>query len=83
LLESNPILRESIAGWKTTHGVAENAAAVRSAYSLEVSGTRLAHLYRRILPSPVGDDVEPLVGADEILHSFLAASRLHPIRFDP
>jgi glycosyltransferase involved in cell wall biosynthesis len=83
LLELNPILRESISGSKATPDLAENAAAVRSGYSLEVSGRRLAQLYRRVLRSPVGDDVRPLVGADEILHSFLAASRLHPIRFDP
>jgi len=83
LLELNPILRESIAVSNATHRVAENAAAVRSGYSLEVSGRRLSQLYRRVFQSPVGDDVRPLAGADEILHSFLATSRLHPIRFDP
>lgn len=83
MLELNPKLHAALRRQDPTTVVDGNAAAVRASYSLEVSGTRLAELYRHVLASPTEVNVRPLPGADAVLHGFLTAARLHPIRFEP
>ena len=62
--------------------IAENAAAVRSFASLEVSGRRLADLYETVSRNDSSAASDGLDQGGRILDAFLDVSRFHPIRVE-
>jgi glycosyltransferase involved in cell wall biosynthesis len=62
--------------------VTQNAAVVRSRYSLAACGHRLAALYREVVASSRTDDVRPLAGGARIMDDFLRPERFHPVRVE-
>ena len=83
LLDLNPWMTEALTLRESDELLIQaNAAAVVSAYSLQVSGVRLRELYKQVLESPRNGKTAGLPNGDQILSSFLKLSRLHPIRME-
>lgn len=84
LLSLNPPIAESMERARSGKGdlISENAAAVRSFASLDVSGRRLRKLYDTVMQSPVSGLVRGLDHGESILNEFLDVSRFHPVRVE-
>ncbi len=84
VFELNPWLRAALAAERESEAdaIAHNASVVRKSYSLAECGHRLRGVYADVLACPpVGEIVPPRHG-DRVLASFLAVSRLRPIRLE-
>ena len=85
LLRRNPWIESALATrtQSETSALQANAEVVQNDYSLEVSGRRLATLYKAVMASPTDAALVAPAAGHRILDSFLSLARLHSIRLEP
>jgi len=82
LLASNPFLHDAIATHDREYAAeaAANAAIVKDAYSLQVSGQRLCEIYRGVIDSPRQEPLGSPQEGQRIVDAFLNLLRFRPVR---
>jgi len=78
LLELNPLLRSS--SQVDAETIARNKQVIENTYAIEPSGRRLLDIFRALLTADRSEPVSSLTHGTGILDSFLAMTRVRPIR---